>query len=153
MPSVAAPVRRLVLLLALGVLAACSSGARATEAGGGASFEGEASYVSDRFAGNATASGEPYDPQALTAAHRTLPFGTRVRVRRLDTGAEVVVRVNDRGPFVDGRVIDLSRAAAERLAMLRVGVVAVRVTVLDGDARPPSPRPATPDRTRRAGGW
>ncbi len=152
LPVAILPVRRLLLLLALGLLAACSSGGRATGAGGGATFEGEASYISDRLAGNSTASGEPYDPQALTAAHRTLPFGTRVRVRRLDTGAEVVVRVNDRGPFVDGRVIDLSRAAAERLGMLRAGVVDVRVTVLDGEARPTSPpppsRPATPAR-----GW
>ncbi|WP_022834570.1 septal ring lytic transglycosylase RlpA family protein [Salisaeta longa] len=93
--------------------------------------EGQASYISDALAGNTTASGEPYRPSALTAAHRQLPFGTRVRVRRLDTGASVVVRINDRGPFVDGRIIDLSKAAARRIRMIRAGIVPVRVTLVE----------------------
>lgn len=68
---------------------------------------------------------------AMTAAHRTLPFGTTVEVVRLDTGARVRVRINDRGPFVEGRVIDLSRAAARRLEMIDRGVVRVGLQVLD----------------------
>ena len=92
--------------------------------------EGEASYYSDRLAGNPTASGEPYDPAAFTAAHRTLPLGSRVRVTDLNTGASVVVRVNDRGPFVRRRVVDLSRAAARSLGMLRRGTARVRLELL-----------------------
>jgi rare lipoprotein A len=88
---------------------------------------GLASYYADRFHGRPTASGEPYDRQAYTAAHRQLPFGTRVVVSRLDDGRSVTVRINDRGPFVRGRVIDLSYAAAKKLNMLRLGVVKVRV--------------------------
>ncbi|NMC69457.1 MAG: septal ring lytic transglycosylase RlpA family protein, partial [Myxococcales bacterium] len=90
------------------------------------------SYYSDTLAGNPTASGEPYDPAALTAAHRTLPFGTRVRVTRLDDERSVEVRINDRGPFGRrDRIIDLSRAAAERLGMIRAGVIRVRIEVLE----------------------
>ena len=83
------------------------------------------------LAGHATANGEDYDPALLTAAHRTLPFGTRVEVQRVDTGARVEVRINDRGPFAGTqRIIDLSRSAAEAIAMIRAGVVAVTVRVL-----------------------
>lgn len=97
--------------------------------------QGYASYYSDRLAGRSTASGEPYDPAQLTAAHRTLPFGTRVAVQRIDTGARVEVRINDRGPFAGAqRVIDLSRAAAEVISMIRAGVVAVTVEVLSTPA-------------------
>lgn len=91
--------------------------------------EGDASFYSDRLAGNTTANGERYDPAALTAAHRTLRFGTRVEVRR-SNGARVVVCINDRGPFVSGRVIDLSRAAAEALGIIRAGVAPVALRVL-----------------------
>lgn len=91
--------------------------------------EGLASFYSDSLAGNATANGEDYDPAALTAAHRTLRFGTRVEVIR-ENGVRVIVCVNDRGPFVRGRIIDLSRAAAEALGMVREGVVPVTVRVL-----------------------
>jgi peptidoglycan lytic transglycosylase len=87
---------------------------------------GLASYYSQRLAGRKTASGERYDPNRLTAAHRTLPFGTMVEVRRED-GRSVVVRINDRGPFGRGRVIDLSRRAAEALGMIRAGVVKVQL--------------------------
>lgn len=94
--------------------------------------EGRASYYSDSLAGNRTASGEPYDPNALTAASRDLAFGTRVRVIRPDTGASVTVRINDRGPFRDeSRILDLSRAAAERLDMIREGVVDIRAEILE----------------------
>ncbi len=88
---------------------------------------GLTSYYADRFHGRLTANGERYDRQAYTAAHRHLPFGTRVVVTRLDDGRTVTVRINDRGPFVRGRVIDLSHAAAAKLGMLRLGVVEVRV--------------------------
>jgi rare lipoprotein A len=94
--------------------------------------EGKASYYSDKLAGRSTASGEPYDPKKLTAAHLTLKLGTRIRVTRVDTGATVIVKVNDRGPYGGrGRIVDLSRKAAESLDMIRAGVVDVRVEVLD----------------------
>lgn len=82
--------------------------------------------------GTRTASGERMNAKALAAAHRTLPFGTRVRVENLANGRSVVVRVNDRGPFVRGRVIDVTQAAAQRLGMIRSGTAPVRVTVVDG---------------------
>ena len=82
--------------------------------------------------GSRTASGERMDADALAGAHRSLPFGTRVRVDNLANGRSVVVRINDRGPFVRGRVIDVTRGAAERLGMIRAGVASVRVTVLEG---------------------
>lgn len=93
---------------------------------------GAASYYHDSLAGRSTASGEPYDPRQFTAANRTLPFGTVLRVIRVDTGASVIVRVNDRGPFGRRRrIVDLSRAAAEELDMIRRGVVQVRAEVLE----------------------
>jgi rare lipoprotein A len=95
---------------------------------------GVASYYSDRLAGRKTASGEPYDPRALTAAHRKLPFGTVVEVARPD-GRVVIVRINDRGPFARGRVVDLSRRAAETLGMMKEGVADVRLRVVQ--AAPP----------------
>lgn len=93
---------------------------------------GSASYYSDSFAGRKTASGVPYEPRALMAAHRTLPFGSVLRVTRADGGACVYVRVTDRGPFGPrGRILDLSRAAAEQLGMLRAGVVKIRLEVVE----------------------
>ena len=92
---------------------------------------GMASYYADRLQGRRTACGERYDRAAFTAAHRQLPFGTRVRVVRLDNGQSVDVRINDRGPFVKGRVIDLSYAAARELGMLQAGVVEVRIMRAD----------------------
>jgi rare lipoprotein A len=89
-----------------------------------------ASYYADRFHGRRTASGEAFDNRAMTAAHRTHRFGTRVRVTNQRNGLSVVVRINDRGPYGRGRVIDLSRAAAERIGMIRAGVVPVTVEVL-----------------------
>lgn len=77
-----------------------------------------------------TATGERFDPSQMTAAHRTLPFGTRVRVTRVDTGQSVVVRINDRGPFKPGRVIDLSEGAARNLHMMNAGLANVRLEVL-----------------------
>lgn len=76
-----------------------------------------ATYYGREFTGHRTASGEMFNPNALTAAHRTLPFGTRVRVTNSRNGRTVIVRINDRGPFVKGRAIDLSSAAAQAIAM------------------------------------
>src|SRR3989442_8651236 len=95
---------------------------------------GAASWYGPSFQGRRTASGERYDMHALTAAHKTLPFGTLVRVRSLVTGREVDVRINDRGPFSAGRVIDMSRAAAEALGMLGLGVKDVLLLVPDSTA-------------------
>ncbi len=91
---------------------------------------GIASFYSDRFQGSPTASGELFDQQALTAAHPSLPLGTKVLVERADTGQAVEVLINDRGPFIEGRIIDLSKRAARELGMLRRGLAPVLVTVL-----------------------
>lgn len=90
---------------------------------------GLASYYGKRFQGRKTASGERYNMHGLTAAHKSLAFGTRVHVTHLNNGRSVTVRINDRGPFVKGRIIDLSYAAAERLGILSRGVVKVRIWV------------------------
>ncbi|MBA4261883.1 MAG: septal ring lytic transglycosylase RlpA family lipoprotein [Comamonadaceae bacterium] len=89
--------------------------------------QGMASWYGPRFHGRRTASGERYDMHALTAAHRTLPFGTRLRVRSVHTGKEVVVRINDRGPYQHQRIIDLSRAAMLALGTLERGVTEVEL--------------------------
>jgi rare lipoprotein A len=104
-----------------------TAGAPPTSAAAGE--RGKASYYSNKLAGRPTASGEPYKPTELTAAHRTLPFGTIVEVSR-DDGRRVEVRINDRGPFTRGRVIDLSRRAAEELGMIREGVTDVLIRVI-----------------------
>lgn len=93
---------------------------------------GHASWYS--LPANITASGEHMDPNELTAAHRSLPFGTRVVVENLSNGRSVVVRINDRGPFIGGRIIDLSKAAAASIGMLNAGTAKVRVTTTDGGA-------------------
>jgi rare lipoprotein A len=89
--------------------------------------EGLASYYGRYHHGKRTASGERFDMRAMTCAHRTLPFGTRLRVTDLESGRSVVVRVNDRGPFARGRVVDLSEAAAKALGILERGVARVRL--------------------------
>jgi rare lipoprotein A len=94
------------------------------------SERGFASWYGAPYHGQRSASGEIYDQEKLTAAHRTLPFGTRVRVHRLDGAASVVVRINDRGPIVKSRVIDLSRAAAVQLGMTGGGLVPVTLEVV-----------------------
>ena len=91
---------------------------------------GEASYYGDELAGNPTASGEPFEPEAFTAAHRSLPLGTRIRVTNLRTDESVVVRVNDRGPFSEDRVVDVSKAAAREIGMLKRGTARVRLELL-----------------------
>lgn len=94
--------------------------------------QGSCSYYSDALAGRPTASGAPYVPAEFTAAHLSLPFGSVLRVTRRDGGQSVYVRVTDRGPYGSrGRVLDLSRAAAQRLGMLRAGVVPIKIEVLE----------------------
>ncbi len=104
---------------------------------------GEASYYHDKFHGRPTASGEPYNREELTAAHRTLPFGTLLKVTRLDTNQSVLVRINDRGPFKPNRIIDLSRKAAEEIDLVHKGIAHVEIEILPTDAtmeEPPKPR-------------
>jgi len=100
--------------------------------------QGIASWYGHPFHGRPTASGEMYNMHDLTAAHRTLPFGTRVRVHDLDNGHDVEVRINDRGPFVEGRIIDLSNAAAKSMQMIGAGTAHVSLEILD------LPAPGTP---------
>lgn len=104
-----------------------SSSLRTPDEGSDFRTEGQASFYGLRFKGRPTANGEIFDPQAMTAAHRTLPFGTRLRVINTSNGRSVVVRINDRGPYAHGRIIDLSRAAAERLEMIHSGTAPVRL--------------------------
>jgi len=94
-------------------------------------YRGEASFYGPGFYGNLTANGEVYVRGTYTAAHRSLPFGTRVRVENLNTGKSVIVRINDRGPFVGGRIIDLSETAADAIGMRNSGVAPVKIQVLN----------------------
>lgn len=119
MPSL---LRTCLLLASLLALQACAAH-RPVESG-------QASWYGPGFRGKPTASGERFRPWKRTAAHRTLPFGTVIRVTRTDTGDHVKVVVNDRGPFVKGRVVDLSRKAARRVDMIQAGVVPVEVEVI-----------------------
>jgi len=116
--------------------------------------QGTASYYADKFVGRPTANGEIYAHDALTAAHLSLPFGTRVRVTRLDHAGEpsVVVRINDRGPFENGRIIDLSKSAARELAMIREGVVEVRLDVVSYPEEADTD-PADSSTEEASGGW
>lgn len=88
---------------------------------------GKASYYADKFVGRRTADGEVFKQNRLTAAHKTLPFGTKVKVINLLNGKKVKVRITDRGPFVQGRIIDLTTKAARRLGMLQQGVAPVEI--------------------------
>lgn len=98
--------------------------------------EGVASYYADEFNGRMTSNGETFDMHELTAAHRTLPFNTKVRVTNLVNGRFVVVRINDRGPFKDDRIIDLSLAGAKEIGLISSGTAKVRVEVLEwGDGK------------------
>ncbi len=91
---------------------------------------GMASYYADEFHGRPTSSGQPFDMNALTAAHRTLPLGTIARVTNIENGRSVVLLVNDRGPFAKGRVIDLSKAAAERIGLVEKGTALVKIEIV-----------------------
>ena len=98
--------------------------------------KGKASYYADKFEGRLTASGVKYKHSKLTAAHRLLPFGTKVKVINLANNKSVIVEINDRGPFVSGRIIDLSKSAAEKLDFIHDGIAEVTVEVVDhGDGK------------------
>jgi rare lipoprotein A len=107
-------------LTILCVLSSCRGSKQVTEIGKG-------SYYHDKFTGRQTASGEIYRKNKLTAAHPSLPFGTRVKVTNLSNGRSVMVRINDRGPFGKGRVIDLSKSAARKVGLLKAGVAKVKL--------------------------
>jgi rare lipoprotein A len=110
---------------------------------------GVASWYGKKFHGRPTSSQEPYDMHAMTAAHKSLPLPTYVRVRNLSNGKSVVVRVNDRGPFVDNRIIDLSYAAARQLDMLQSGTSLVEVTAIGHEEAVPTLARSDPDRGTR----
>jgi len=127
--------RRWVLAatVGLGLWTGCASrparptGEEGTSSGRGYLEEGLASYYGPGLNGRPTASGEKLDPKKLTAAHRTLPFGTCLKVVNMENGRSVEVRVNDRGPFKQGRVVDVSQLAAERLELVTKGLARVRL--------------------------
>lgn len=121
----------LIVLMIAGLLAAgCSSSPKVRTVSPGYTEKGLASWYGGKFHGRATASGEIYDMYEMTAAHKTLPLGTVVEVRNLDNGRKIKVKVNDRGPFVKGRIIDLSFAAAKKIEMVGPGTAHVKVVVL-----------------------
>jgi rare lipoprotein A len=120
--------RLILIAIASLLLSACASKGQIDPNGYRA--EGKASYYGARHHGNKTASGERFDQHALTAAHRSLPFGSLVQVTNLRNDKTVVVRINDRGPNAKKRIIDLSQQAAKQLDMLRDGVVPVRIEQL-----------------------
>jgi rare lipoprotein A len=131
----------LFLLSLVGVLAACAPSTQAftpTANAQGLEPEGRASWYGAEFAGRRTANGEIYDPSQLTAAHKSLPFGTYVRVTNPSSGQSVVVRINDRGPFKPGRVIDVSRAAAEQLGMIGPGTLVVGLELVPDQTQSPA---------------
>ena len=103
--------------------------------------EGKVAFYGRKFAGRKTASGERFSHEAMTMAHKTLPFGTWVRVTNLNTQRSVVVRVNDRGPFIAGRIADVTRAAGSKLQMGRSGVIEARLEVIRADQKGRSRRP------------
>jgi rare lipoprotein A len=110
--------------------AAPAPAAPAVATSGTHAMDGLAAYYSNRLNGRRTASGQVFDQNALTAAHPTLPFGTKVKVTNTKNNKSVVVRINDRGPTQPGRVVDLSRAAAGKLGMLRAGLVPVKLEIV-----------------------
>jgi rare lipoprotein A len=120
----AVPIIRVVKTLVFALLLALASRAFAAE-------EGLASWYGGKFHGRLTSSGEVFDTNQMTAAHRTLPFGTIVKVINQDNGKSAIVKINDRGPFVEGRIIDLSRAAADELGMVGEGVARVVLEIVD----------------------
>lgn len=125
-------IKALVLLVVLAVISGCSSTPRSGVGGNwvGHMESGQASFYADRYQNRKTASGEPYKAGQNTAAHRTLPFGSQVRVTNVRNGKSVVVRINDRGPFVRGRVIDLSRSAFASIGDTSAGLLNVRIEVI-----------------------
>jgi len=131
--------RKNYLLLLLAVLLSVST----TQLFAASPEFGKASYYSDKFQGRKTSSGEPYNKELLTCAHKTLKFGTLVRVTRLDNGLSVVARVNDRGPKREGHVVDLSYTAAVQIDLIKAGVLQVKLEVVEPEATVAKETPAT----------
>jgi rare lipoprotein A len=122
----------LLLLLAAALLGCAGKPAQLTASDlQGYTEKGTASWYGSKYHGRLTANGERYDMHALTAAHKRLPFGVLVDVKNLQTGKKVRVRINDRGPFKKGRIIDLSYAAAQELGMVKQGLAKVKIKVVD----------------------
>lgn len=122
----------MLAVVACFVLTACSSSVYTTDPDlVGFTQSGKASFYAMKFQFRTTASGERFNNYAMTAAHKTLAFGTKVQVTNIKNNATVVVRINDRGPFVKGRIIDLSRAAFDVIANLDSGIVNVRIDVIE----------------------
>jgi len=124
------------MLLFIVLLTSCSTSVRFSSAkweksDGRTELIGKASYYGDEFHGRQTANGEIYDRSKISAAHKTLPFGTILKVKNLRNNREIIVRINDRGPFVAGRIIDLSYSAAKELDMIRDGVIDVELTIIE----------------------
>ncbi len=120
-----------ILKAAIGILLITQPFVTQARDGGGDLGTGRASYYSHEFAGRRTASGEKFNPSSMTAAHRTAAFGTRIRVTHIGNGKDVVVRINDRGPFIKGRIIDLSYAAAKKIGLHHTGTAKVRLSRAD----------------------
>jgi len=121
---------KIYLLLGVSLIAAGVIIGLASNPSGGFYQTGIASWYGPNFQGNPTANGEIFDMNELTAAHKSLPFNTRVKVVDLSSGKNVVVRINDRGPFIKGRIIDLSRRAAEKLGIIDSGTAEVGLKIL-----------------------
>jgi rare lipoprotein A len=128
--------KKIFLVLGLGLFTLCGCRAKVDYFPGGTVQTGEASWYGGEFHGRRTSSREIYDMNDLTAAHNTLPFGSMVMVTNLNNGKSVAVRINDRGPFLKNRIIDLSYAAARAIDMIGTGTAPVRIEVLS-DISPP----------------
>ena len=122
--------RLMIVFLSLTLLACTAVSASKSEQLIGNKEVGKASFYANKFQGRQTANGEIFDQNAKTAAHKKLPFGTTVKVINLKNGKHVVVRINDRGPFVKGRIIDLSRSAFMVIGDLDSGIIKVRIEVV-----------------------
>ncbi|MDX2354358.1 septal ring lytic transglycosylase RlpA family protein [Stutzerimonas xanthomarina] len=123
--------RMLTVPILLALAAGCTESPEADATESAVVQKGKASYYARSFQGKETASGETFNQNELVAAHKTLPFDTRVEVTNLENGKQVTVRINDRGPFKPGRIIDLSRVAANRIDLLEDGIAPVRIETLD----------------------
>ncbi|HPI21501.1 MAG TPA: septal ring lytic transglycosylase RlpA family protein [Candidatus Kapabacteria bacterium] len=133
-------IKLLFLFIIILIIQSCSGAKRFSSASqsegktsyqSGDVFRGLASFYSDEFEGRQTANGEIYNKNKFTAAHKTISFGTKIKIRNLQNNLTTIVVINDRGPFVQGRVIDLSRAAAEQIGMIQQGVVEVEITIIE----------------------
>lgn len=121
----------LLVVATIACFGCASASVQAKPSSCGFSQSGKASYYADKLQGRSTASGEPYDKNALTGAHWELPFGTMVRVTNTGNGKSVIVRINDRGPYSKGRIIDLSRKAFSSIGNTASGILPVTIEVVD----------------------